>query len=278
MTQAASPPPLPLEDNHLDILGKAQRGKGWSTEQLASESGVDPAALARIQNGEVLPEEMGKLAVVLGLGARALQASAEKSWRPAPVQIPHLETFTTPFTDMMVNAYLAWDSETGEAVVFDSGADASGILEFAAANQLKIVLILITHTHGDHIFDLDRLMEKTGAPAWVGDREPALDGTERFSAGKVFRVGKLSISTRLTWGHAEGGITYVVDGLDEPVAVVGDALFAGSMGGGKVSYSDALQTTRSEILSLPEETIVASGHGPLTTVGEEKSNNPFFTS
>jgi glyoxylase-like metal-dependent hydrolase (beta-lactamase superfamily II) len=76
--------------------------------------------------------------------------------------------------------------------------------------------------------------------------------------------------------HADGGITYVVRGLAHPVAIVGDAIFAGSMGGGKVSYADALRTTRSEILSLPDETILASGHGPLTTVAEQKAHNPFF--
>jgi glyoxylase-like metal-dependent hydrolase (beta-lactamase superfamily II) len=68
----------------------------------------------------------------------------------------------------------------------------------------------------------------------------------------------------------------VVKGLAQPVAVVGDAVFAGSMGGGGVSYADALRTNREEIMTLPDNTIVAPGHGPLTTVGEEKKNNPFF--
>jgi glyoxylase-like metal-dependent hydrolase (beta-lactamase superfamily II) len=73
-----------------------------------------------------------------------------------------------------------------------------------------------------------------------------------------------------------GGITYVIKGLDEPVAIVGDAVFAGSMGGGMVSYQDALQTNREKIMSLPDETVLCPGHGPMTTVGEEKNHNPFF--
>ena len=60
------------------------------------------------------------------------------------------------------------------------------------------------------------------------------------------------------------------------MAVVGDAMFAGSMGGGGVSYADALGTNRAEILTLPDETILCPGHGPLTTVGEQKVHNPFF--
>ena len=71
-------------------------------------------------------------------------------------------------------------------------------------------------------------------------------------------------------------MTYVIDGLDRPVAIVGDAIFAGSMGGGMISYEDALRTNREKIMTLPDDTVLCSGHGPLTTVGEEKKNNPFF--
>ena len=67
-----------------------------------------------------------------------------------------------------------------------------------------------------------------------------------------------------------------LNGLSKPVAIVGDAIFAGSMGGGKISYADALRTNREKIMSLSDETILCPGHGPLTTVMEEKCNNPFF--
>ena len=127
----------------------------------------------------------------------------------------------------------------------------------------------------DHIFDLDRLKEKTGATAYVSQREP-IDGAETFADGKTFMIGSIKVETRRTSGHARGGITYFITGLQKPLAIVGDALFAGSMGGGMVNFDEALKTTRENILSLPDETIVCSGHGPLTTVGEEKIHNPFF--
>jgi glyoxylase-like metal-dependent hydrolase (beta-lactamase superfamily II) len=97
-----------------------------------------------------------------------------------------------------------------------------------------------------------------------------------FEAGKHWRLGKLHIDTLKTWGHSRGGMTYVVNGLARKVAIVGDAIFAGSMGGGNVSYHDALQTNLEQILSLPDDTIICPGHGPMTTVGEEKAHNPFF--
>ena len=92
----------------------------------------------------------------------------------------------------------------------------------------------------------------------------------------TFRAGALKIETRQTSGHSAGGITYVISGLPRPVAVVGDAIFAGSMGGGAVSYTDALRNNRNKIFTLPNEAVLCPGHGPLTTVGEEKLHNPFF--
>ena len=68
----------------------------------------------------------------------------------------------------------------------------------------------------------------------------------------------------------------MITGLALPVAVVGDALFSSSMGGGMVSFPDALATNRKEIFTLPDETVVCPGHGPLTTIGEEKAHNPFY--
>jgi hydroxyacylglutathione hydrolase len=107
-------------------------------------------------------------------------------------------------------------------------------------------------------------------------REP-FAGTTTFEIGSTkWNVGALSIEPRLTRGHSEGGTTYVINGLSRPVAVVGDAIFAGSIGGPKLSYADALEGIRSQILSLPDNTVICPGHGPLTTVGEEKANNPFF--
>lgn len=80
-----------------------------------------------------------------------------------------------------------------------------------------------------------------------------------------------------TSGHTKGGTTYFVTGLARPVAAVGDAMFAGSMGGGNVSYEDALRNNVEKILALPDETLILPGHGPVATVGEQKLHNPFFT-
>ncbi len=266
---------IPIEDNHNDILGKAQRGLGFFNQQLAVAAGVSEEDLAAVLNGTVNEPVIRRLAGPLRLRADALFENARKTWRPATVELDGLRQFNTSYGDMTVNAYLVWHPRTRQAVVFDTGAHTGKLRKFAAEQGLSIKLILITHTHGDHVADLERLKSETGAPAFVCRLE-AMDEAESFDAGRVFAVDGLTIATRQTTGHSKGGITYVVNGLDRPVAVVGDAMFAGSMGGGMVSYADALRNNREQILTLPDNTILCCGHGPMTTVAEEKRHNPFF--
>jgi len=236
---------IPLEDNYEDIIGKAQRGL-----KLPGESAAEK----------------------LGLSAAALKASAAKSWYPNdPGPIEGLVCFNTPFEDMTVNSYVVFDPKTKVAAAFDTGADCDGML----ALDVKIERILLTHIHTDHILELDRLKEKTGARAYVSEREP-IDGAETFADGHAFQIGSLKVETRRTSGHARGGVTFIVTGLARRLAIVGDAVFAGSMGGGMVSYEEALRTNRESIFTLPDDTVICPGHGPLTTVGEEKLHNPFF--
>jgi hydroxyacylglutathione hydrolase len=266
---------IPLEDAFTDVLGKAQRGLGVSDSQLAERAGISLSQLQQLRSGAAEPETLRAVASVLKLNAGALSALAAGSWMPEPVEVPGLAMFTTPFDDITVNSYIVTDPSGAGAIAFDTGADCEPMLAFLSERKLALKLILITHTHGDHIYDLDRLKERTGAEAYAGSREP-LNGAHAFEAGASFSLGALAIDTRLTWGHSRGGITYVVRGLARQLAVVGDAVFAGSMGGGAVSYADALKTNRAEILSLSDETVICPGHGPLTTVGEEKAHNPFF--
>jgi glyoxylase-like metal-dependent hydrolase (beta-lactamase superfamily II) len=267
---------IPLEDNFTDILGKAQRGLNLSGSGLAERAGVSLAQVNAARGGAVDEAVLRKLAGALQLGAEALVASAREAWRPQDAgTVAGLACFNTPFSDIMVNAYLVFDPEMRRAAAFDTGADCDGMLEFIVGKGLVVELILLTHTHTDHVYELDRLKAATGARAHVSGREP-LAGAEAFAEGKTFTVGGLRIETRQTSGHARGGTSFVVTGLARRVAVVGDALFAGSMGGGMVDYEEALRTNREGIFTLPDETILCPGHGPLSTVGEEKRHNPFF--
>jgi glyoxylase-like metal-dependent hydrolase (beta-lactamase superfamily II) len=265
---------IPLEDTVADIVGKAQRGLGISDSQLAERAGVSGDQVRAARSGNFDEETIHRIAPVLNLSSAGLGKLASGKWEHVE-GIDGLAQFNTTYGDMTVNAYLVWEPTSREAVAFDTGADCTGMLQRIEREGLRVKLILLTHAHPDHVADLRRLRKATGAPVYISELEPE-EGAEPIAEGRNFEVGALKIEARLTSGHSPGGITYVVAGLARPVAVVGDSLFAGSMGGGNISYQDALRNNRDKILTLPDETIVCPGHGPLTTVGKEKRENPFF--
>lgn len=267
---------LPLEDNFEDVLGKALRGTGMADGVLSFLSGVPEEGIAALKDGVLERESLRQVAPPLGLDGDSLLRLAEGSYAPAEVEVEGLQQVSSPYDDVVVNAYVAWDPSSREAVLFDTGTEADAMIALVRERDLQPRLLLLTHTHRDHIMDRDKVAAAFPEIAvWIHGRE-ACPGAERFEMGKSFRAGGLGITTRSTWGHSPAATTYVIEGLSRPVAVVGDAVFAGSMGGGVVDYQAALATNRSEIFSLPDETVLCPGHGPMTTVGEEKRNNPFF--
>lgn len=269
---------LPLEDFFNDVIAKTQRGLGLTDETLAAQASVSVDMLRAVKNGEVDEAVLRSVAGPLNLAADALVVMANQAWCPAPVELDGLAQFNTTWHDMTVNAYVIWDPATLQAVAFDTGATAGPMVDFIKARGLKLELLLLTHTHPDHIADIEGLRSAGAGRVLVNEREPVA-GAETFAVtehGVGWSCGALRIEPRNTHGHSKGGTTFVVTGLGKPVAVVGDALFASSMGGGMVSFADALATNRKEIFSLPDDTIVCPGHGPLTTIGEEKAHNPFY--
>jgi len=267
---------IPLEDNTADIIGKAQRGLRISDSELAEKAEVSAQTIRKLREGDFDESALLSIAPVLGLDGRALVEIAKSEWNPRKIEsLDGLAQFATDYSGMAVNAYLVWDPAKRVAVAFDTGADSREMIRFAKHHKLDVQLILLTHAHPDHVADLPGLREETGADVFTPAREP-VPGAESIDEGKKFRLGKLQIDTRLTWGHSPGGMTYVVIGLAHPIAIVGDSLFAGSMGGGNVSYRDALENNLQKILTLPDETIICPGHGPMTSVAEAKQHNSLF--
>lgn len=267
---------IALEDFHEDIIGKAARGLGIGKAELAEKSGVNIELITSLLDGDVDETSIRSIAPVLGLDAEKLVISALKQWRPRVGSVSGLFQANTPFHDMFVNAFLLWDEKSNKAAVFDTGTDISPIREQISEQKLEVEGIFLTHTHGDHIADLAQLQSETGNPPVYVNRLEPLPQTVLIDEGFQISIGGMTIRSLLTSGHSAGGTTFLVGGLASQVAVVGDALFAGSMGGGMVSYADALRNNREKLMTLPDETIVCPGHGPMTTIGEEKRANPFF--
>ena len=265
-----------LEDFHEDILAKAMRGLSIGKGDLAERASVDKSRIESVLEGDVDEEAIRLMAKELELDEAKLLVTANKSWRPAPRNQDGLKQFNLPFGGMRVNAYVVWSKESKQAWIFDTGPTAEPILDFLTHESLSLDSIFLTHTHPDHIACLEELKQKTGNPPVFVHKLESLEGVESIEEGFEYVLGNLTLKALHTHGHSAGGVSYLIDGLEKPVAVVGDSLFAGSMGGGMVSYADALKNNREKLMTLPDETIICPGHGPMTTIGEEKRANPFF--
>ncbi len=272
---------IPIEDLYEDILGKSQAGLNLGNSELCEKSGLSSKTLDSVKSGRFDEHAVRQLAPHLNLDADTLVAAGQNSWYPQAVAVEGLESFNTPYpiagySEMTVNAYLVWDTETREAVVFDTGADATALISKIQDLDLALKMILLTHSHGDHIADLKRLKKETGQPPVYINKRESMRNAESIDEGWNTTVGNLHIRAYLTHGHSPGGTTYVITGLKTTIAITGDSMFAGSIGGAPSLYQIALENNRGKILTLPDDTVICPGHGPLSTVGEEKAHNPFF--
>jgi hydroxyacylglutathione hydrolase len=269
---------IPLEDNFNDVINKAQRGLNISDADLALRAEVTVTDLAAVKAGTVIDAVIRRVARHLRLSPDALEALAHKTWYPQQPNFPAgFAIFNTPHDDMMVNSYLVWDARAKIGAAFDTGGNSQPMLDVIHAEGLTLRYIFLTHTHDDHIADLPRLAAETKAEIWLSELEPApIAGVKTFKENAHFHLGPLAIKTLLTTGHSPGLTTFYITGLSWPIAIVGDSVFASSMGGSAMHFAAQLRNNREKIFSLPNDTVIAPGHGPLTTLNQEKKHNPFF--
>jgi hydroxyacylglutathione hydrolase len=188
------------------------------------------------------------------------------------------------------NCYIVGDEETKEGMIIDPGAEPSLILRNVKTMALDIKIIVLTHSHIDHIGALAEIKKATGAEIIIHvDEAPSLK-TQPFGImlpkptskpdklvkeGDIISVGKLNFSVIHTPGHTQGGMCLFTKG----VVFTGDTLFNFSVGRADFPGSDFDQEIKSiwqKLMVLPDETVVCPGHGPDTTIGFEKRANPFL--
>ena len=270
-----------LEDHLGDIIRKGRKAGNISVEAAATAAGLSVANLESLEETGRLsqPINFAELARVAGLNGQKLEKISQ-GWLPAAVSFDRwreLRQITT-HEEYAVNAYLVWDEVSREAALFDTGWDASPALEVIEQNGLQLRHFFLTHSHHDHLAGLGEVRAKFPRMKLHSSTKGA-PVDQRNRPNDCIQLGSLRITHRDTPGHAEDGVTYLVGNWpdDAPhVAIVGDAIFAGSIGSGMISWDVARQKIREQIFSLPEETLICPGHGPVTTVAEEKAHNPFF--
>lgn len=275
--------PIRIEDNFEDVLMKAATGLGLGKQALADAAGLTHDEVAELLDGTSNEAHLRAVAPVLHLATDALVAMAQQTWQPDVIAITGLYGYNTPFPvpgyeEMTVNSFLIKNPASNEAIAFDTGANVDAMLAEAKNLGLDIKALFITHTHPDHIAACDALLAAhTDIQTFAPTLEPYASATP-VNHADTFQIAGLHIEARLTNGHSPGGTSYLIKGLERRVAICGDSLFCLSQGGTKTeaTYSQALKNNREQLLSLPDETVLCPGHGPCTTVGEEKSHNPFF--
>jgi hydroxyacylglutathione hydrolase len=201
-----------------------------------------------------------------------------------------------PVGPLQCNCSIVGDEASREAMVIDPGDDIADVLALIEKHNLRVKHIVITHAHIDHVGGAMKLRAATGAPlllnkndyallkmldlqaAWVGMRAPGTVEIDR-SIGELDKVkaGSLVADVIATPGHTEGSVCLYFSAENKLIA--GDTLFAGSIGrtdlpGG--SFEKIITSLHEKLLPLPDETIVVPGHGQLTSIGEERENNPFL--
>ncbi len=271
-----------LEDEFGDIIGKARRGQNLSQSETATAAGITEAELDRMEQYTLKSTEtqVFRLAEVLNLDGTKLLNIATEQWEPEPSEQTNdatLEviTISAPVGGWPVNAYLLICQATDDTAIIDTAAHPDLILEQLDARNVNPTTILLTHAHSDHTDGLSQLQSETGCETYIHKNEPKPRSKKKLrevAHGDVLSIGELMVSIVNTPGHTPGGCSF----LTQSVAFVGDAIFAGSVGGPNISYQDEIESVRDNLLSLPDTVRLFPGHGPSTTVGEEKLHNPFF--
>ena len=271
-----------LEDDFSDVLRKAQRGTRVATAEWSRRSGIDaPSIEAWVAGrGVPTPDEARALAGPLGLDPGKLAERAAGAWEPhvgLPSHVRH-----HPHDPHPSNGYLFFLDDGKTAALIDPAGLPATLLAAVADGPYTLRYILITHKHADHCDatadvaraypDAQIVMHRSDAGA-IGSLAagalPIVDGDELpFGDGATIRMLH-------TPGHTDGSSCF----LFRSTLFSGDTLFAGSVGGayGDAStYADILNSVKFKLFSLDDATVLMPGHGPPSTIAEEKAHNPFF--
>jgi glyoxylase-like metal-dependent hydrolase (beta-lactamase superfamily II) len=202
----------------------------------------------------------------------------------------------------MKNGYVVSCDETREAVIIDPGDEFGALLDHVRREQLDVRAVLLTHAHLDHVTGVRAVKDALNVPVWLHrddqflydgaveqgrmfglrvDRPPPVD--RYYAPGTPFTFGRCVVDISHTPGHCPGGVCLAIGRAGEPgrELFVGDTLFAGSIGrtdlpGG--DFDTLVRSIREVLFAYPDDTVVHSGHGPDTTIGEERRTNPFLNS
>jgi hydroxyacylglutathione hydrolase len=273
---------MQLEDHLGEIIRKGREAANFPVTAAAKAAGLDVNEYDAFENSGHLPRQatLQPLAGLIGLDAAKLEKIAA-GWLPPSIDLGawrEIRAITTTQEGITVHCYIVWDEVSREAAVFDTGWHAQPIIDLISEQQLQLKHLFLTHMDEDHVAAMAKLRESF-PKLHLHTNSKNAPPQHRNRANDFLHLGSLRITNRETPGHVEEGVTYIIGNWPEDaphVAIVGDTIFAGALARGKQSTELLKQKVREQIFTLPNETLLCPGHGPLTTVALEKTHNPFF--
>ncbi len=277
---------IPLEDELGDVIDKALRCAGFNEEQLAGRAGV---SVEKIRNAEdyryedLTDDDLRRLAGALRLNEVGLAALARDRYpRPRVTGLPFcVHPMRLPFGVGVVNAYAVVDCATGVGLLFDGGTGFEALQQVWPRAVTRIEAVFLTHPEAEHIGGISGALRQHGLATFYGPRcGPTGPGCWPLGEGETVVAAGYQITAFSTPGHCAEHNCYLVRPKGVPRArallVSGDLIFAGSLGGGYFSCQQLLRHARRILEALPGATVIAPGHGPMTTVANERKYNPFL--
>ena len=276
---------IPLEDELGDVLDKALHCAGLNEEQLAARAGV---AVEKIQNLEdyryedLTDDDLHRLAATLRLNEVGLTALAHNRYpRPRTTGLPFcVHPLHMPFGVGVVNAYAVVNCLTGVGVLFDGGMDYGALARVWPKAVTRIEAVFLSHPEAEHLGGVAGVLQQHGLATFYGPRGDYGRAMWPLGEGETAVVGDFQVTALSSPGHCAEHNCYLVRPRQVPKArallVSGDLIFAGSLGGGYFSCEQLLRHARRILEALPGNTVIAPGHGPMTTVENERKYNPFL--
>lgn len=266
-----------LEDEAGDILNKALMG------HIADS--IIPSRFTSARIREIMEQALMKnasdqtilkAASLLGLHPEKLLSIARTPCMQSPSLPLRLQTIVMPFGPYTVNTFALLDTKKKQCILFDAGTRAQEIMEFLRTSDLTPQSIFITHSHADHIAGLNPLIENYPDIQIFANKPELFRNATKVKEGDTHQFDDFSIRVLETYGHASDGVSYLLENGEYSIMVVGDTLFARSVGKIPQHYKRSLQIIQDKILSQNPDTLLLPGHGPITTVKDEQLHNPFF--
>lgn len=276
-------PTLPLEDEIGDVLEKGMRRAALSEQAVALRAGVSPERLRDVLDyrGELATDELRRLAAVLGLNEVGVCAlGAGKYPLPNIGALPFcVWPLRMPFGIGVANAYLVGECGSGHALLFDTGAGLEALESVWPVGVRQVAAVFLTHLDQEHAGGLCGVVERFKVPAAYVPQGVAAPCGKGLDEGQSLAFGRLRVRAFSTPGHVAAHNCYLVEsasGVGQGgLLVSGDLIFAGSVGGAYFSHAKLQESVLRMLQTVPATTVIAPGHGPLTTAGHELRFNPF---